>query len=81
MIQTYLENIFKGTERPGVFSSTNIVTPSALRMSDVTDGMSVPNGKPLMLQLLCDRAAVTDAKAVLCAPLGYGALQMVQGFG
>ena len=43
------------------------MTPSSLGLPDISDGMSVPNGKVLMLQLLCQRAspAITDKDGVL----------------
>ena len=39
----------------------DIVTPASLG-SDYEDGMSVENGKPMMLQLLCKRNPVTNLK-------------------
>ena len=49
-----------------VFASCS-VRSSSLGLPDVVDGMAVPNGKPLMLDLLCSRAspAVTDRASVL----------------
>ena len=43
------------------FSDADIVTPASLG-SDYEDGMSVENGKPMMLQLLCKRNPVTNLK-------------------
>ena len=52
---------------PGAFRPEDIVTPSSLGLPDITDGCSVPNGKVLMLQLLCRRAspAITDKEGVV----------------
>ena len=62
VIGAYLQHIV-----PGAFRPEDIVTSSSLGLPDVVDGMAVPNGKPLMLDLLCSRAspAVTDRASVL----------------
>ena len=62
VIGEYLEHIV-----PGAFRPQDIVTSGSLGLPDITDGMQVPNGKVLMLDLLCSRAspAVTDRSAVL----------------
>jgi len=62
VIGAYLQHIV-----PGAFRPQDIVTSGSLGLPDITDGMAVPNGKPLMLDLLCSRAspAVTDRATVL----------------
>ena len=54
-ITEYLQHL-----APGAFCSQDIVTPGSLGIEDVTDGTQVPNGKVLMLELLCERAHLTD---------------------
>ena len=56
VIRAYMDLI-----APGAFSDADIVTPASLG-SDYEDGMSVENGKPMMLQLLCKRNPVTNLK-------------------
>ena len=62
VIDAYLQHIV-----PGAFRAQDIVTSGSLGLPDITDGMAVPNGKVLMLDLLCSRAspAVTDRATVL----------------
>ena len=62
VIEAYLEHIL-----PGAFRRQDIVTSGSLGLPDITDGMPVPNGKPLMLELLCERVspAIEDRAAVL----------------
>ena len=48
VIHEYLKHLV-----PGAFRPEDIVTPAALNLPDVTDGMQVPNGKVLMLELQC----------------------------
>ena len=62
VIGEYLQHIL-----PGAFRQQDILTSGSLGLPDITDGMAVPNGKVLMLKLLCSRAspAVTDPAAVL----------------
>ena len=55
VILEYMKHIFSGPhalDGPPPFDARNVVTPSALQL---LDGTSVPNGKPRMLSLLCDR--------------------------
>uniref|UniRef100_A0A7S0L7S9 FCP1 homology domain-containing protein n=1 Tax=Coccolithus braarudii TaxID=221442 RepID=A0A7S0L7S9_9EUKA len=67
VILAYLQHIFAGTDAPSAFTAENIATPAALDIPGVTDGVSLPNGKPLLLEVLCTRAnpPVTQRSSVL----------------
>jgi len=56
VILAYLQHIFAGTDAASAFTPENIATPASLGIPGVTDGVSLPNGKPLLLELLCKRA-------------------------
>ena len=70
VIGEYLDHLVPGAFRPqDIVTSGSLVDEKrqALGLPGITDGMWVPNGKVLMLDLLCSRAspAVTDRSAVL----------------
>jgi len=56
VIHEYMRQIFRQLEPPP-FTEANIVTPSALKFPD---GTSVPQGKPRMLELLCQRCSPNE---------------------
>ena len=67
VIAAYMKQI-----APGAFSDASIVTPSSLGsatarlfgLSKYSDGMSVEDGKPQMLQLLCKRNNVSPGNVL-----------------